>query len=97
MIVLSAWREEGENHRFGQSEQREQSELAHYAESREIEDKRSAVNSPPATKQRIGPILCFLLSPPRAPYNPYNPYNPYIPYYRCASTTLSSLRPTTLL
>ena len=38
------------------------------------------------------PFSAFLLCspPPRAPYNPYNPYP------RCASTTLSSLRPTTL-
>ena len=61
LFVLSAWREEGENRRFGQSEQREQSELAHYAESREIEDKRSAVNPPPATKRDKSKDLSLFL------------------------------------
>jgi len=40
---------EGENRGFGQSEQRAQrGASAHYAESREIEDKRSAVSPPPS-------------------------------------------------
>ena len=47
MALPKAVRGEGENRRFGQSEQRAQrGACAHYAESREIEDKRSAVNPP---------------------------------------------------